>query len=79
MSRLLYLKNHMNVRICALLWCFLRCVINSRMVLLAAGKPVQMYGKGFMVHWKGFMGVRKSLYWRAEKALWACGKGFVRT
>ena len=50
MSRLLYLKNHMNVRICALLWCFLRCVNNSRMLLLAAGKPVQMYGKGFMVH-----------------------------
>ena len=40
----------MNVRICALLWCFLRCVNNSCMVLLAAGKPVQMYGKGFMVH-----------------------------
>lgn len=66
----------MNVRICALLWCFLRCVNNSRMLLLAAGKPVQMYGKGFMVHWKGFMGVRKRLYWRAEKALWGCDTGF---
>lgn len=32
-----------------------------------------------MVYWKGFIGVRKSLYWRAEKALLACGKGFVRT
>lgn len=72
MSRLLYLKNHMNVRICALLWCFLRCVNNSRMVLYDAGKPVQMYGKGFM-------GVRKRLYGCAEKPIWACGKGFVRT
>ena len=36
MSRLLYLKNHMNVRICALLWCFLLCVNNSRMLLHVA-------------------------------------------
>lgn len=69
MSRLLYLKNHMNVRICALLWCFLRCVNNSRMVLYDAGKPVQMYGKGFM-------GVRKRLCEDVIRAFSQRGKGF---
>lgn len=66
----------MNVRICALLWCFLRCVNNSCMVLLAAGKPVQMYGKGFMVHWKGFMGVRKRLSEDVIRAFSQRGTGF---
>lgn len=66
----------MNVRICALLWCFLRCVNNSRMVLYDAGKPVQMYGKGFMVHWKGFMGVRKRLCEDVIRAFSQRGKGF---
>lgn len=72
MSRLLYLKNHMNVRICALLWCFLRCVNNSRMVLLAVEKPVRVYGIACI-------GVRERLYGCAEKPISACWKGFVRT
>ena len=35
-----------------------------------------MYGKGFMVHWKGFMGVRKRLYEDVIRALSQRGKGF---
>lgn len=61
----------MNVRICALLWCFLRCVNNSRMVLLAVEKPVRVYGIACI-------GVRERLYGCAEKPISACGKGYMR-
>lgn len=61
----------MNVRICALLWCFLRCVNNSRMVLLAVEKPVRVYGIACI-------GVRERLYGCAEKPILACWKGYMR-
>ena len=53
-------------------WCYMmrdslyRC---TEKVLWCIGKALWVYGKAYI-------GVRKSLYWRTEKAIWGCDTGF---
>lgn len=60
----------MNVRVCALLWCFLRCVNNCSVLFHVAELPLWVCGKTRIIAWE-------RLYEYAEKALWVCGKAHV--